>query len=197
MPGWYKTALFYQPKRMFWGQPPPPDFDPQKDYYRVLGVSKTASQDDIKKAYFKYAQEMHPDKNPNADQEKFKEITSAYNLLRNKDKRQQYDKMREQGAYESFQANSSYGNRQNPYGDGFNPFGQGYRHQQGPGKQEKRYYYYSTNQDPEAARKAFEEFFKKRASHFGSGPQFQGFDDFFKNLRENMEKQQRQQQYVF
>lgn len=79
--------MYYLPKRMFWGQPPPPDFDPQKDYYKVLGVSKDATQADIKKKYFKYAQEMHPDKNPNADQDRFKEITSAYNLLSNQEKR--------------------------------------------------------------------------------------------------------------
>ena len=45
-----KFGMINIPKRMFWGQPPPPpDFDPQKDYYKILGVSKTSTQAEIKK----------------------------------------------------------------------------------------------------------------------------------------------------
>lgn len=46
-----KLAMMNIPKRSFWGQTPPPDFDPQKDYYKVLGVSKTATKAEIKKKY--------------------------------------------------------------------------------------------------------------------------------------------------
>ncbi len=61
-----------------------------KDYYKTLGVSKGASQDEIKKAFRKLAHEHHPDKNPqNAD--KFKEITEAYSVLSDDSKRAQYD----------------------------------------------------------------------------------------------------------
>lgn len=61
-----------------------------KDYYKVLGVDKKASEADIKKAYRKLAHEHHPDKtNGNAD--KFKEINEAYQVLGNKEKRSQYD----------------------------------------------------------------------------------------------------------
>lgn len=88
--------MFSLPKRGFWGQPPP-DFDPQKDYYKILGVGKNASQADIKKKYLEIVRKMHPDVNPNADQEKFKEITSAYNLLSNQEKRKQYDEYRNIG----------------------------------------------------------------------------------------------------
>jgi DnaJ-class molecular chaperone len=64
-----------------------------KDLYAILGVSKTASQDDIKKAYRKLAKQYHPDLNPgNASAEQtFKEISQAYDILSDADKRKRYD----------------------------------------------------------------------------------------------------------
>lgn len=66
-----------------------------KDYYKVLGVNKTASQDDIKKAYRKLAVKYHPDKTKGdkAKEEKFKEITEAYEVLKDPQKRKQYDEL--------------------------------------------------------------------------------------------------------
>ncbi len=61
-----------------------------KDYYEVLGISKTASEDEIKKAYRKKAHKYHPDKK-DGDEEKFKEVNSAYQVLSDSQKRQQYD----------------------------------------------------------------------------------------------------------
>jgi molecular chaperone DnaJ len=61
-----------------------------KDYYEVLGVSRDASPEEIKKAFYKLAHKYHPDKGGSA--EKFKEINEAYQVLSNKEKRQQYDK---------------------------------------------------------------------------------------------------------
>ncbi len=65
----------------------------KRDFYNVLGVSKTASDKEIKKAYKKLAMQYHPDKNPDdaAAEAKFKEIKEAYEVLTNKEKRQQYD----------------------------------------------------------------------------------------------------------
>jgi len=60
-----------------------------KDYYEILGVSKSASQDEIKTAFRKKAHEHHPDKG--GDAEKFKEYNEAYQVLGNADKRKQYD----------------------------------------------------------------------------------------------------------
>jgi len=64
----------------------------KRDYYEVLGVSKNASKDEIKDAYRKLAMQFHPDRNkaPEAE-EKFKEISEAYAVLSDEQKRQQYD----------------------------------------------------------------------------------------------------------
>ena len=66
----------------------------KRDYYEVLGIERSASQDDIKKAYRKLALKYHPDRNPGEKvaEEKFKETTEAYEVLKDEDRRRQYDR---------------------------------------------------------------------------------------------------------
>ena len=66
----------------------------KRDYYEVLGVSKNASQEEIKKAYRKVAMQFHPDRNPGdkAAEDKFKEAAEAYEILNDSDKKAQYDR---------------------------------------------------------------------------------------------------------
>lgn len=68
-----------------------------KDFYKALGVAKDSSQADIKKAYRKLAQELHPDKNPDNKkaEERFKEVSEAYSVLSDEKKRKEYDEARE------------------------------------------------------------------------------------------------------
>ena len=77
-----------------------------KDFYKTLGVSKDASQENIKKAYRKLARKWHPDINPGNKEaeQKFKEISQAYDCLGNEEKRRRYDEFGEEGLRAGFDA---------------------------------------------------------------------------------------------
>ncbi len=84
-----------------------------KDYYQILGVSKTASVDEIKRAYRKLALQYHPDRNKSKEAEgKFKEVTKAYEVLSDPQKRQAYDQF----------GHAAFEQGQGPFGAG-GPFG--------------------------------------------------------------------------
>jgi molecular chaperone DnaJ len=87
----------------------------KRDYYEVLGVSKSASADEIKKAFRKKAIEYHPDKG--GDAEKFKEVNEAHEVLKDSDKRQRYDQFGHAGVGADPTGGAGFG--------GFGGFGQG------------------------------------------------------------------------
>jgi len=71
-----------------------------KDYYKILGIAKTASEEELRKSYRKLAMQYHPDRNPDdpAAEEKFKEVAEAYGVLTDPVKRREYDACRASGA---------------------------------------------------------------------------------------------------
>ena len=91
----------------------------KRDCYEVLGVSKTTSEKEIKKAYKKLAMKYHPDRNPDnpVAQEKFREVKAAYEILNDPEKRQQYDDFGH-SAFENGQAQGRGGFGQGGFGQG-------------------------------------------------------------------------------
>ncbi len=121
----------------------------KRDYYEILGVSKNASDDEIKKAFRKLAVQLHPDKE-GGDEEKFKEANEAYEVLKDKQKRQRYDQFGHAGVggasggggqYGGFDFNNAGGQGQNfnfDFGGGLGDifgqfFGGGFGSQQSSG----------------------------------------------------------------
>lgn len=94
-----------------------------KDYYNVLGVSRTATPEELKKAFRKLAMKFHPDKNPGnkAAEDKFKELNEAYDVLSDPKKKQMYD----QFGHAGFPGGGPGGPGQGPFRGGFEGFGTG------------------------------------------------------------------------
>jgi len=134
-----------------------------KDYYKILGINKNASKEEIKRAFRKMARKYHPDVNPDEPKsgEKFKEINEAYSILNDDKKREMYDKF---GVVEGDP--SSY----QQWGGGSPRSGQTYRSPDGTT------YYYSTSGSPGGF--DFSEIF---GNHKNSNSGFGGFD-FFNDL---------------
>lgn len=99
-------------KRCFFYSFPAFSFSEMKDYYKILGVSPTASQSEIKSSFYRLAKMYHPDVNKNTA-EKFKEINEAYETLSDEFKKRVYDQQLnrrdQQQAYSRYQSSNPYG----------------------------------------------------------------------------------------
>lgn len=127
-----------------------------RDYYDVLGVSKSAAESEIKSAYRKLARQFHPDRNP-GDKEaaaKFKEAQEAYDVLSDKEKRKQYDQF----------GHAAFSPGGGPSGSGTGPGG--FHYSWGPGGAE--------GMDPSAFQSIFEQMFGGGGSPFGEGGRGKG-----------------------
>lgn len=129
------------------------------NYYDILGVSKTATADEIKKAYRTLAFKYHPDRNPgdSAAEEKFKQINSAYDVLGDETKRRQYDlggySENAQNANQSYQRQYQY-TYENPFGEDFWQWAQS-RSQKQNQDENQSYYEYSNYQNETPTEKGY------------------------------------------
>ncbi|KAG7673823.1 hypothetical protein Ndes2526B_g02703 [Nannochloris sp. 'desiccata'] len=124
-----------------------------KDFYSILGVSKSAGEDDLKKAYRKLAMKWHPDKNQGSEEatKKFKEISEAYDVLNDPQKRQIYDTYGEEALKTGVPPPGTPGGAEGGFSGFGGPGGGGY------------------SMDDETARKIFEQFFGGGGGGFSFG----------------------------
>ena len=100
---------------------------PEKDLYAVLGVARDAPDDDLRRSYRRLAREFHPDVNPDdpAAEERFKEVSFAYEVLSDPEKRRTYDEFGHEGLAAGFSPDQARSYREWSHGSGRGPFGAG------------------------------------------------------------------------
>ena len=161
------------------------DFDPAKDYYKILGVDSKSSEKQIKDEYYKLAKKHHPDLNNGVSSEYFKEMTAAYEILSDKEKRNKYDQLRSyssQGFWNTSgntkQSNNTYNKQysdfnQNANNQQYSDFNNGnYSNANNYNKSNKKWQF--TYVDPKTGQKSTFNF---------NADAFKNFDDFISKMR--------------
>ena len=148
-----------------------------KDYYKILGVSKNATDAEIKKAFKTAARKYHPDLHPESEKaamtEKFKDVNEAYAVLSDKQKRAIYDQVGQEGYQNYARGGGASGGRTRSYAGG-NPFGGAY--QQYGGGNGNTYYNFSSSGGGDFGGADFSDFFQSIFGGMGGG--FGGFSGF-------------------
>jgi len=157
-----------------------------KDYYKILGVEKTANQEEIKKAYRKLAKQFHPDKNPDKKgaEDKFKEVNEAYDVLGDPEKKKKYDLMSGTNNfgqnYQNYQKNTySNPNQKTTYTSTDEPEDGSYFYQKYYGSSSRSNQKKNTDSEPDGTfSDFFKQFFKekkeKSAKDMGKGGDLKG-----------------------
>ncbi|CAK83363.1 unnamed protein product (macronuclear) [Paramecium tetraurelia] len=169
----WKFAFHPTPRYCFFQ---PPQFDVNKDYYKILNSSPTDPEQKIKQEYYKLAKQYHPDINK-GNEEKFKQINEAWDVLSDKHKKQQYDSAR------SYSNNTNETNSRNA-----NEHGQQYNYEefirkQGPNGFYQQYSYRSSSNSQQFSKEQMEEM-QKQAQEFMNMFQNGQFSQFSQAFRQ-------------
>ena len=168
-----KTLQFISIKRMHL------DFDPSKDYYKIIGVDSKATEKQIKEQYYKLAKKHHPDLNKGVSTDFFKEMTAAYELLSDAEKRKQYDQLRSfsgGGFWNSNNKNSQQSNSNRQANQQSSNFNQSYQNYHNTNNKNSKTWNY-TYVDPKTG--------QKRTFDFNNYA-FKNFDEFIAKMRSEM-----------
>ncbi|CAD8044132.1 unnamed protein product [Paramecium primaurelia] len=167
-------VVFHPTPRFYFFQPP--QFDVNKDYYKILNCSPTDHEQKIKQEYYKLAKQYHPDINK-GNEEKFKQINEAWDVLSDKHKKQQYDSARSytnNNNETNFRANQEHGQQQN-YEE--------FIRKQGPNGFYQQYTYRSNNNSQQFSKQQMEEM-QRQAQQFMNMFQNGQFTQFSQAFRQ-------------
>ncbi|CAD8047171.1 unnamed protein product [Paramecium sonneborni] len=163
-------VVFHPTPRYFFFQPP--QFDVNKDYYKILNCSPTDPEQKIKQEYYKLAKQYHPDINK-GNEEKFKQINEAWDVLSDKHKKQQYDSARSysNNTYETnFRDNQQHGHEE-------------FFRKQGPNGYYQQYTYRSSSNSQQFSKQQMEEM-QRQAQEFMNMFQNGQFNQFSQAFRQ-------------
>jgi curved DNA-binding protein CbpA len=162
------------------------DFDPSKDYYKTLGITEKATEKEIKEAYHKLAKKYHPDLNKGQTSEKFKEMSAAYDLLSDKEKRKQYDELR--GSQSDAFSQSFYDRTKNAQGNYYNRANQGFY------KSTEDVFRKRANNEEYKSTYTFRDPYTGQWKTYSSNPKgnpfFDDINEFFKKMNKDINQQQ-------